>query len=116
MSDELVPKHYQHTDSHIDTQKQTKRLELVIRERKGGWEAEAGGESERERAGVEPKSACDGDVMRLNRVPTGQLTSASASLTNPPGPFMPRPDANKENQGEHTQTHIQTDFVFMTTP
>lgn len=54
--------------------------------------------------------------MRLNRVPTGQLTSASASLTKPCGPFMPRPDANKENQSKHTQTHFQTDFVFMTTP
>lgn len=73
-------------------------------------------ETERERVRVEPKPACDGNLMRLNHVPTGQLTSARSSLTNPPGPFMPRPDANKENQGKRTRTHIQTDFVFMTTP
>lgn len=72
-------------------------------------------ENEWERVRVEPKPACDGNVMRLNHVPTGQLTSARSSLTNPPGPFMPRPDANKENQGKRAQTHIQTDPVFMTT-
>ncbi|TNN57251.1 hypothetical protein EYF80_032510 [Liparis tanakae] len=53
----------------------------------------------------EPKPPGDGNLMRLDRIPTGQLTSASASLTKPPGPFMPRPDANKENQSEHTYTH-----------
>jgi len=50
---------------------------------------------------AEPKEACDGKLMRLSYAPTGQLTSASASLTKAPGPFMPRPDANKENQGKH---------------
>lgn len=62
-------------------------------------------ETERERVRVKPKPAGDGNLMRLNHVPTGQLTSACSSLTNPPGPFMPRPDANKENQGKHTDTH-----------
>lgn len=52
-------------------------------------------EGERERVRVEPEPASDGNGMRLNHVPTGQLTSARSSLTNPPGPFMPRPDANK---------------------
>lgn len=113
MSDALVPKHYQYTNPHIDTQKADKETD-VIKERRGDGRQRQ--ETERERVRVEPKPVRDGNPMRLDHVPTGQLTSASASLTNPPGPFMPRPDANKENQGEHTQTHIQTDFVFMTTP
>lgn len=86
----------------------------VIKERRGVGSIDR--ETEREDVRMEPKPACDGNLMRRNRVPTGQLTSATASLTKPPGPFMPRPDANKENQGKHTQTHVQTDFVLMTTP
>lgn len=36
MSDESVPKHYGDTNPHIDTQRQTKRVELLRKE--GGWE------------------------------------------------------------------------------
>lgn len=92
-SDELVPKNYQYTNAHLVTQ--TDKETRVVNERRGMECRDR--ETEREDVRTEPKPACDGNLMRLNRVPTGQLTSASASMTKPPGPFMPRPDANKEN-------------------
>lgn len=103
MSDELVPKQYQDTNSHTEADKEIG----VIKEGRGMGDRH---ETEWERVRVGPKLPCDGNLMRLNHVPTGQLTSACSSLTNPPSPFMPKPDANKENQGKYTQT----DFMFIT--
>lgn len=61
---------------------------------------------------VEPEPGGDGDVMRLNRVPTGQLTSASASLTadtSRPLHAKARCKQRKPRQA-HTDTHPN---VFM---
>lgn len=78
------------------------------------WGLRDGQEAERERVTAEPKPTSDGNLMRLNHVPSGQLTSAHSSPTNPPGPFMPRPVANKGKTQAGAQ--IQTDPVFVTTP
>lgn len=113
MSDELVPKHYQYTNPHLDTQRQTKRLELLRKE--GGWEVETGDWVWARQSSTKNRPVmaiwCDWTVCPL----------ASWHQPAPLWPNLPAPSCQgqmqtKKNRGKHTQTHIQTDFVFMTTP
>lgn len=87
MSNKLVPKNYQNTNPHITAQRRSKGRPLP---REGG--------GARVCVRIGPKPSCDGNVMRLIHVPTGQPTSARSTLASPPGPFTPTPDAKREDR------------------
>lgn len=90
MSNKLVSKNYQNTNPHITAQRRSKGWPLLS---EGG-----GGAAGKSVCQNRAKASCDGNVMRLIHVPTGQPTSARSTLASPPGPFTPTPDANKEDQ------------------